>query len=68
MDGEMNKDKELLFGVITGENDYKVYTNGEIEGFEKVAKIINRYPMLLAREISRVKERNKHETRRHETA
>jgi hypothetical protein len=41
--------KQLLFKVkmVTGEHEYKIYTNGEIEGFGEGALVFNHFPSLL---------------------
>lgn len=39
--------KELLFQITKGDKEYKIYTNGEIEGFPEGCEIVNNFPVLL---------------------
>jgi hypothetical protein len=42
----------LLFRVTARSRGYKIYTTGEVDGFEGSRLLFNRDPILLAREIA----------------
>jgi hypothetical protein len=42
----MSRMKELLFQVFAGGREYRIYTNGRVEGFGDDVKIVNNYPRL----------------------
>jgi len=44
---------ELLFRVVEGAKEYRIYSNGEIEGFAEGAIVINYFDCLLATAIQR---------------
>lgn len=58
----MNKvnliDDELLFRIVTGEHDIKIYTNGRVEGIEMTypSAIFNFYPPLVGIAIAKYQE------------
>jgi hypothetical protein len=39
--------KELLFQVKTAKKNFKIYTNGEIDGFSPDAIVNNRFPAII---------------------
>lgn len=50
------KYREILFEVWTGptaEKRYRIYANGQIEGFDDDARVINGYPLLVTRALRR---------------
>lgn len=40
--------RELLFEVFADGREYRIYTNGEIEGFPEASYLHNCFPVLLA--------------------
>ena len=49
--GNMNqsllRQSELLFKVLVGEHEYRIFTNGRVEGFgDRDVKVVNYYPRL----------------------
>jgi len=42
---------ELLFKVISGQREHKIYTDGHIEGFAEGAIVINCFDSLVAKAI-----------------
>lgn len=41
--------RELLFKVIAEGREYRIYTNGEIEGFGPDARVFNYYPQRVSK-------------------
>ena len=51
----------ILFEVFAGpkaEKKYRIYANGEVEGFGDDARVVNCYPLLIQSEIRRYCEAN----------
>ena len=49
----MERERDLLFRVIEGEKEYRIYSNGQIEGFGEGAIVINYFDRLLATAIQK---------------
>lgn len=37
---------QILFEVLTEKGEYRIYTDGRVEGFGKVIGVFNRFPLL----------------------
>lgn len=44
---------QLLFRVVEGEREYRIYSNGQIEGFGSGAIVVNYFDSLLATAIQK---------------
>ncbi len=42
-----------IFEIIDGDNHYKIFENGTIDGFPVDIQVINRIPIVLAERISK---------------
>jgi len=51
----MERERDLLFRVIEGEKEYRIYSNGQIEGFGEGAIVINYFDRLLATAIQKTR-------------
>lgn len=46
-------ERDLLFRVIEGEKEYRIYSNGQVEGFGDGAIVVNYFDRLLATAIQK---------------
>lgn len=47
----MEKTGQLLFRVIEGEKEYRIYSSGQVDGFGSGAIVVNYFDSLLATAI-----------------
>ncbi len=52
---------ELLFEVTASGHDYRIYTNGRVEGFGDDVGVLNNYPRLLIGHLQRAEDRTSRE-------
>ncbi len=47
--------RELLFEVLAEGREYRIYTNGRVEGFGEGASVVNHFPRLLIDHLQQAK-------------